>query len=209
MTEVKEQLGHQGSISEDIALRSKTLKHRCVTTLYKKDHDIAVILYYAPNDGHVLCAAYRKHLRKHMPFPPQDIFHFSGGSQTFSKEHPSMWCTHCLDGLVARRDAQKFVAEHEFLAWVQRENDLGGVALTTRRICGEHNDATVDVSLPDGMAPVSAGGPLSKHMKQWTHRWHDVSTGIKEFCPLPRPLVPAKEQRMHIRVGNSTNKTTD
>ena len=69
------------------------------------------------------------------------------------------------------KDAKKFIAECKLQAWIQKENDQGGMAPTTRRVCGAHVSANPEYTLPNGMPPVSAGGPLPKRMKQWTRRW--------------------------------------
>ena len=69
------------------------------------------------------------------------------------------------------KDAKKFIAECKLQAWIQKENDQGGMAPTTRRVRGAHVSANLENTLPNGMPPVSAGRPLPKRMKQWTRRW--------------------------------------
>ena len=171
LKKLEEDLRVQTSMMVSPSGNNDNVAGKCKIRLCRKDHDIAVLLQHIPNDGPDWCAAFLKHVQQHQNIQPEDIrqkmvmLRDIPREQSVDLVHTEPWWSR------RDKDAKKFMAECKLQAWIQKENDQGGLAPTTRRACGAHVGTTSDYTLPNGMPPVSAGGPLPKRMKQWTRRW--------------------------------------
>ena len=167
---------NQALRQHDMTLNIRSLTHTMnaasVCKLVPRKHlHTAMMLYHTNGQGEELCRQYLLRLCPKSRLSPADIPHVVGIIQGIPKETSVDLVNEVSWWSRRKHDAQKYVAEHNLHQWIQQENDVCGLAPTTRRVCSAMSGASSDYILPNGMPPLSACTPISNRMKQWTRRW--------------------------------------